>query len=77
MRNTTATMELGGRHFARTLLINALYDLGGANPKLLGEFLGLPEQIIRQLLSELENERLVKASFHRRIWRINENGYRR
>jgi len=70
MEETSAITEPGGKQFARTLLIDALYHLGGANPRLLGEFLGLPEKIIRQLLSELENERFVKASFHRRIWRL-------
>lgn len=64
--------ELGGKKFAKTLIVNILSDTGGANVNVLSFITGLPAEITRQILYDLEDQNKVRVGLNGSIWHINE-----
>ena len=50
-KDLVMTGELGGKHFAKELILAWLVNTGGSNAKLLETVTGLPPKILHPLLS--------------------------
>ena len=60
MNSLVMTGELGGRHFAKGLILAWLVNTGGSNAKLLETVTGLPPKILHPLLAEMMEEKTVR-----------------
>jgi len=59
-KDLVMTGELGGRHFAKGLILAWLVNTGGSNAKLLETATGLPPQLLHPLLAEMMEEKTVR-----------------
>ena len=59
-KDLVMTGELGGKHFAKELILAWLVNTGGSNAKLLETVTGLPPKILHPLLAEMMEEKTVR-----------------
>jgi len=54
------SLDIGGKQFAKEVILSWLSETGGLNLKLLETLTGLPQKLISPLLSELMSENIIK-----------------
>jgi len=59
-KDLVMTGELGGRHFAKGVILAWLVHTGGSNLKLLETATGLPGKVLSSLLAEMMEEKTVR-----------------
>ena len=59
-KDLVMTSEIGGRHFAKGVVLAWLVHVGGSNLKLLETATGLPGKVLSPLLAEMLAERTVR-----------------
>jgi hypothetical protein len=59
-KDPVMTGELGGRHFARGVILSWLVHSGGSGLKLLETATGIPQKLLSWLLAEMMAEKTVR-----------------
>ena len=54
------SLDIGGKHFAKEVILNWLSGTGGLNLKMLETATGLPQKLLSPLLAEMLEERTIK-----------------
>lgn len=67
------TTDLGGKSFAKGIILGWLVNTGGSNLKLLETATGLPGKLLSPLLAEMMLERTVRLN--RVVFRMEKEGY--
>lgn len=59
-KDLVMTSELGGRYFAKGVVLAWLVHIGGSNLKLLETATGIPQKLLSPLLAEMMEEKTVR-----------------
>jgi len=54
------SFDIGGKHFAKGVILSWLVNTGGSNLKLLETATGLPGKLLSSLLAEMMEEKVIR-----------------